>query len=209
MIFKIAIRILFALTLGLGMGGTAFAIPVTYTIEGTVGYIYQRPGYNYITNAQSMSVGDTLRYVIEVDLDSPGTIEKYNASDGTQGIYAHYITGDALPLHPSVSFSNGDVTEHNYMLTSGSVSFQSKYNLLRIDGGPYAEWDVGQTFTWGYNYYYDFAYSDVAYAGYLRSTDLKVIAKSSSTSVPDASIAFLLGPSLILLGIIGRRKSWI
>ena len=83
--------------------------------------------------------------------------------------------------------------------------------MLSITGNAYAEWSVGTTFSWLYNCYSDFGYSDSAYVGYLRIADLREVAKEPGLSsltpqISEPAIILLVGIGLVGLTGSGRKR---
>jgi len=231
MISKLAglpVLILCAVT-GLGVVGQAQAALQYYTFTGTATSVVDADGVT------GFSVGDAVTYEFAIDFGLQSSFTKYDGTVFTESdlstqdrFYADYVSGNALPVHPTDPYyvGGGFVAEYNraYDTTSngtGGLTTNSANNLLSFTvlGGTFSSLAVGDGNAVGganiisSNFmYYRNATGGLTNARVLSNNlVLASISPQSSltasvTAVPEPEIYAMMGIGLGLIGWIGRKK---
>jgi hypothetical protein len=156
--------------------GSAMATPINGTIEFTGGF--------------TLSGGSTLTTATTLDFGSLSVAAATGDLSGVSGNTTFQnLTYRPTPIPPATPFWS--ISGFSFDLTSFSVVSppNDDYLVLKGTGTMYGPSPYDATVgSWSFSTLYDkFSFL-------------------SGTSVPDASIMLLLGPSLIGLGVLGRRK---
>jgi hypothetical protein len=176
--------------------GQVFASSYYLTLEGTVGSISDNGG---LASAAGVNVGDTVRYVVEIDTDRTGFATWHNGKD--KEIKGTYYSS----LYSGVLSGMSDNT-YNYIDPYYSGFYSQTGNELSAIA--WQNWSsdlqslvVGSTI----NSLYEFAYSDTW--GYtkidLDGVTVTNISNTAPTPIPGA--AFLMLGGLGVVGFVKRR----
>ncbi|NDV24560.1 VPLPA-CTERM sorting domain-containing protein [Desulfovibrio sp. JC022] len=176
----------------------AFASSYYYTLEGTVGAISDGGG---LASAAGLSIGDTVRYVIEIDTDRTGYYTQNNGKTKTvnKSYYSSLFSGT---LNGYGSNTNAYLKDgkHNYYAYTGN-DYSSVY--MNGWGDSFTDLAIGSTvqqvYEAAYNVEDNWSYTQVA------AVDLKVTNISNVAPTPIPGAAFLMLGGLGVVGFVKRR----
>ncbi|WP_320176201.1 hypothetical protein [Maridesulfovibrio sp.] len=169
-----------------------------YTLEGTVGSVSDGGG---LASAAGISIGDTVKYVIEIDTDRAGyrTIGNGQTKTVKNSYYTSLYSGT---LNGYGSTANGYLENKGYGYSAYTGNEKSKV-YMNGWGDNFADLTVGsvvqQIYESAYNAGDNWSYSQI------NVIDLKVtnISNTAPTPIPGAALLMLGG--LGFVGFVKRR----
>ncbi|WP_419780347.1 VPLPA-CTERM sorting domain-containing protein [Maridesulfovibrio sp.] len=169
-----------------------------YTLEGTVGSISDGGG---LARASGISIGDTVRYVIEVDTDRLGyrTIGNGKTKTVNKSYYTSLFSGNlnGYSSNSNSYLKDGNYNYHAYSGNDNSAVYMNGWGYS-FEGLAVGD-TVQQIYEAAYNSESNWTYSQI------NAINLKVtnISNVAPTPIPGAALLMLGG-----LGVVGfvRRK---
>lgn len=192
--------------------GSAQAVPMIYTFEGTVTQINDTWG---ILSAQGVSLGDSVAYTFLVDTELSATstlndgsvlttadlsIRDYFYSDLLGDGMVDEVDGGIYNAPNHVAEYNVGFTELNYALTQFSGGSQDNYVSV-TSYTNFSDMIAGLANVRGYEH----ARDNLGYPGSFYST-MTLTSIIEATSVPEPSAILLLGIGLVSFGVTQRLK---
>ncbi|WP_419780346.1 hypothetical protein [Maridesulfovibrio sp.] len=169
-----------------------------YTLEGTVGAIQDRGG---LASAAGISVGDTVRYVVEIDTERTGFYTGWNGQDHEVrgSYYASLFSGNlnGVTSKNHNYFSSGKI---GYLVSAGNEKSYLSFGDLFSSGELTLGSNVGLLYESSFSGGSSFSKSTQLLATNLKVTNISNVAP---TPIPGAVLLMLGG-----LGVVGfvRRK---
>ncbi|TIH13521.1 hypothetical protein D0S45_14510 [Marinifilum sp. JC120] len=185
-----------ALLVILVLPAQAFASSYYLTLEGSVGSISDSGG---LVSAAGINVGDTVRYVVEIDTDRTGFYTKPNGKNKEvkgsyytslySGVLGGMTTGDSNYLNPYYSgFYSQSGNEQSAIAWQ---NWSSDLQNLNVGSTINSLYEVSYSNTWGY--------SKID----LNTVTVTNISNVAPTPIPGA--AFLMLGGLGVVGFVKRR----
>ncbi|ACS79363.1 VPLPA-CTERM sorting domain-containing protein [Maridesulfovibrio salexigens] len=188
---------IFALLAILILPGQAFA-SYYYTLEGTVGAVNDGGG---LASAAGISIGDTVKYVIEIDTDRTGyrTIGNGQTKTVNNSYYTSLYSGT---LNGYGTTDNSYLKDKNYSYFAFTGNEKSDVHMNGW-GSSFTDLTVGsvvqQIFESAYNSDNNWTYSQIT------AINLKVTNISNTAPTPIPGAAFLMLGGLGVVGFVKRR----
>lgn len=169
-----------------------------YTLEGTVGGIIDGGG---LVSAAGISIGDTIKYVIEIDTDRTGYYTQNNGKTKTvnKSYYTSLFSG-TLNGYGSTADAYLKDGNYNYYAYTGN---DNSYLYMNGWGDSFLDLAVGDTvqqiYESAYNVDANWQYSQVT------AINLKITNISNVAPTPIPGAAFLMLGGLGVVGFAKRR----
>ncbi|WP_421901247.1 VPLPA-CTERM sorting domain-containing protein [Maridesulfovibrio sp.] len=169
-----------------------------YTLEGTVGALSDGGG---LASAAGISIGDTVRYVIEIDTDRAGyrTVGNGQTKTVNNSYYTSLYSGT---LNGYGSTANGYLKDRGYGYSAYTGNDNSAV-YMNGWGSSFANLGIGDTvqqiYESAYNADSNWQYSQVT------AINLKITNISNVAPTPIPAAAFLMLGGLGVVGFVKRR----
>ncbi|NDV28696.1 hypothetical protein [Desulfovibrio sp. JC010] len=167
-----------------------------YTLEGTVGSISDGGG---LASAAGISVGDTVRYVIEIDTDRTGFYTKNNGKnkDVKGSYYSSLYSGT---LNGMTTRNYNYLNPHNGGFYSQTGNEQTYLEISNWSSG-FGDLTIGSTV----NQIFEAAFNENWGYTQIATSNLKITNISNVAPTPIPGAAFIMLGGLGVVGVVRRK----